>query len=136
MLRFRFWQPVYCAHDDSDFLSNSNEERGRFVRISESVGHQMTFKILSNASNKVIHRSNVRPANIPLEKNTRLNPLTVQKIVKLKRDLSDNDNTTTAASTIRDDESLSDMPSMPIINPSCLMGRTFLMPTHKNGQHF
>ena len=69
LLHFRLWQPVYHMQDDSNFLIDSTEERGRFVGISESVRHQMAFKILSDASNKGIHRSNARPADIPLQKN-------------------------------------------------------------------
>ena len=93
----------------------------------------MTFKILSNASNKVAHRSNVRHANDLLEKNIGLDPLTMPKVVKSKRDPSDDDTATTAESTIRDDESLPDMLSMPIVDPSDLIGRNFLMPTDENG---
>ena len=62
-------------HDDSNFPSDSTEERERFASISESNGHQITFKILSGKSSKIIHCSNVRPADDPLEKNILLEPL-------------------------------------------------------------
>ena len=55
VLCFRFWQPVYYMRDDSNFPSDSKEKQGRFVGISESVGYPMTFKILSDSSNKVSH---------------------------------------------------------------------------------
>ena len=116
-------------HDDSDFLSDSTEERGRYVSISKSTGHQMTFKILSDKSSKIIHCSNTRPANDPLEKNIRLEPLIVLVIVKLKYKTSDDETITKALSTITDDESVEDELSMPIIDPSDLVGRNFLMPT-------
>ena len=64
-----FWEPVYYKLDDSDFPSDSREKRGHFVGISESVGHAMTFKILTDDTLKVIHRSNVRSALNPHDKN-------------------------------------------------------------------
>jgi hypothetical protein len=62
LLCFHFWEPVYYKFDDSDFPSDSHEKCGHFVGISESVGHAMTFKILTDDTLKVIHRSNVRSA--------------------------------------------------------------------------
>jgi hypothetical protein len=41
--------------DDNDFPSDSREKRGHFIGISESVGHAMTFKILTDDTLKVIH---------------------------------------------------------------------------------
>ena len=67
-LSFRFWQPVYCMCGDSNFLSDFLEERGRFVGISENVGHQIIFKILFDSSKKIIHCSNVRLADVPHNK--------------------------------------------------------------------
>jgi hypothetical protein len=55
LLCFHFWEPVYYKLDDSDFPSDSREKRGHFVGISESVGHAMTFKILTDDTLKVIH---------------------------------------------------------------------------------
>jgi hypothetical protein len=69
LLCFHFWEPVYYKLDDSDFPSDSREKRGHFVGISESVGHAMTFKILTDDTLKVIHRSNVRSALNPHAKN-------------------------------------------------------------------
>jgi hypothetical protein len=55
LLCFHFWEPVYYKFDDSDFPSDSHEKRGHFVGISKSVGHAMTFKILTDDTLKVIH---------------------------------------------------------------------------------
>ena len=66
LLRFYWWQPVYYKLDDSDFPSDSTELRGRFVGIAEHVGHAMTFKILTDDTSKIIFRSNVRPADVPM----------------------------------------------------------------------
>jgi hypothetical protein len=75
LLCFHFWEPVYYKLDDSDFPSDSHEKCGHFVGISKSVGHAMTFKILTDDTLKVIHRSNVRSALNPHAKNLRLDPL-------------------------------------------------------------
>jgi hypothetical protein len=55
--------------DDSDFLSDTREKCGHFVSISETVGHAMTFKILTDDTLKVILQSNVRSALNPDKKN-------------------------------------------------------------------
>jgi hypothetical protein len=75
LLCFHFWEPVYYKLDNSDFLSDSREKCRHFVGISESVGLAMTFKILTDNTLKVIHRSNVRLALNPHAKNLRLDPL-------------------------------------------------------------
>jgi hypothetical protein len=62
LLCFHFWEPVYYKSDDSDFPSDSREKHGHIISISESVGHAMTFKILTDDTLKVIHQSNVRSA--------------------------------------------------------------------------
>jgi hypothetical protein len=65
LLCFHFCEPAYYKFDDSDFPSDSHEKCGHFVGISESVGHAMTFKILTDNTLKVIHQSNVRSALNP-----------------------------------------------------------------------
>jgi hypothetical protein len=124
LLCFHFWEPVYYKLDDSDFPSDSREKRGHFVGISESVGHAMTFKILTDDTLKVIHQSNVRLALNPHAKNLRLDPLepgdVATPIVKSRHDSAD------------DGEIL---PPMPVIDPSELIGRTFLMDKEEGQQH-
>jgi hypothetical protein len=99
-----------------DFPSDSHEKCGHFIGISESVGHSMTFKILTDDTLKVIHRSNVRLALNPHAKNLQLDPLEpgdiATPIVKSCHDSAD------------DGEIL---PQMPAIDPSELIGHTFLM---------
>ena len=51
LLWFHFWEPVFFNTDDASFPNDSPEQRGRFVRISENVGHDTTFKI-PNSSTK------------------------------------------------------------------------------------
>jgi hypothetical protein len=76
----------------------------------------MTFKILMDDTLKVIHRSNVRLALNWHAKNLRLDPLepgdVAMPIVKSRHDSAD------------DGETLS---LMPVIDPSEIIGHTFLM---------
>jgi hypothetical protein len=115
-LCFHFWEPVYYKLDDSDFPSNSHEKHRYFVGISESVGHATTFKILTDNTLKVILRSNVRSALNPHAKNLQLDPLEpgniATPIVKSRHDSADDGEI---------------FPPMPVIDPSELIGRTFLM---------
>ena len=69
LLRFSFYQPVCYKQDDSNFPSDSAEAYGRFVGIAENVGHDMTFKVLTDNTNKILHLSNVRSADDPASAN-------------------------------------------------------------------
>jgi hypothetical protein len=124
LLCFHFWEPVYYKLDNSHFPSDSGEKRGHFISISESVGHAMTFKILTDDTLKVIHRSNVRLAFNPHAKNLRLDPLepgnVATPIVKYCHDSAD------------DGEIL---PLMPVIDPSELISHTFRMDKQDRQPH-
>ena len=63
---------VYFDMDDSAFPSESKEHCGCWVRISENVGHFMTFKVLANDTLKVIHWSNIHSLHDPTAKNQHL----------------------------------------------------------------
>ena len=67
ILHFRFWDPVFIKRDESrggkQFPSNPNEVFCRFVGFSESVGHAMTYKVLTSDTRKVLYRSRVCLAN-------------------------------------------------------------------------
>ena len=117
--------------DDSDLPSDSAEEKRYFVGIAENVGHHMNFKILQDLNNKVINRYNVRPSYEPLQHNIRLDPLNIPSIVKFRAETADDDTASTAPSTSHDDDDCqSTSKSMPIINPSDLVGEKF---THSKG---
>ena len=94
------------------FTSDSCEPRGRFVVITEHVGHAMTFKILTNDMTKVIFRSNVRPADVPMEYILCLDPLCGEptQIVKSRNDTENNN----------PDQSEIQQKSIPMIHPSDL----------------
>jgi hypothetical protein len=75
LLYFSFYEPVYYHVDDTSFPSESKELRGRWVGVSEHVGHFMTFKILTNDTHHVIHRSNICLARDTTARNLRIDPL-------------------------------------------------------------
>jgi hypothetical protein len=60
--RFSWYEPVYFNADEPAFPSKSPEVLGHFVGFSETVGHAMTLQILSAATLKIFHRSEVRSA--------------------------------------------------------------------------
>ena len=68
MLVFLFWDVVYVKRYKDDGYSGqvgstkSDEIRGRFVGFAWSVGHALTFKILTDDTKKIIQRSRVRLA--------------------------------------------------------------------------
>ena len=88
----------------------------------------MTFKILTDDTSKIISRSNVRSTDVPMEYNLRLDPLCGEpkEIVKSKNDTIDN---------IPDQNEIQQKP-MPMIHPSDLVGRSFLLNENKNGEKF
>ena len=55
LLQFDFYEPVYYKTEESHFPSTSNEESGCFVGISEHIGHALTFMILTDDTQKIIH---------------------------------------------------------------------------------
>ena len=57
ILQFDWYEPVYYKTEESHFPSMSNEKSGRFVGVSEHVGHALTFMILTDDTEKIIHQS-------------------------------------------------------------------------------
>ena len=122
LLCFRFYEPVYYKLDDSEFPSESTEKLGYFVGIADSVGHALTFKVLTDDTNKVIYRSRIRTATKSNERNLRIdtdNSKPVPEIVKSKHE-----------------EDLSSGKAMPTFDPTNLIGRTFLKTPEEDGQRF
>ena len=68
LLCFMFWDVVYVSrYDDKDYKgqigsTKSSEIRGRFVGFAWNVGHALTFKVLTDDTQKVICRSRLRLA--------------------------------------------------------------------------
>ena len=122
LLLFQFWEPVYYKTTDASFPSESTEKLGRFVGIAEHVGHTLTFKVLTDDTQKVIFRSRIRSALDPTKRNHRVDPEpcmgSPSGTLKSKRE--------------HDGEE----PSMATFDPSDLIGRTFLKPPEEDGQRF
>ena len=54
LLHFKFKERVYYKLDDSDFPSDLRKGVAWFVGISETVGHTMTYKLLTLDTKKII----------------------------------------------------------------------------------
>ena len=123
ILRFAFYQPVYYAVNEPAFPSDSREALGRFVGIAEHVGHAMTFRILTDTTNKVIDRSLVRAAD-PDAPNRRIDPAVgttpPTDFVKSKSDQ-------------REPQDAS-APKLKLVDYADLIGRSFLLDTDENGE--
>jgi hypothetical protein len=70
LLQFHWWEPVFYQADHG-FPSSSREKSGRWVGIAEYQGDILTYKILTDDTQEVITRSNVRSAKDPLNPNHR-----------------------------------------------------------------
>ena len=98
------------------------EKLGRFVGSVEYVGHALTFKILTDDTLKIIHRSNIRSALNPTSENLRASMdhgEEVPEVVKSKHD-----------------QELKEGKTLPTIDPEDLIGRTFLKEPEEDGQRF
>ena len=101
----------------------SNEKLGRFVGISEHVGHALTFMILTEDTQKIILRSIVHTATDPATRNLRVDrPPDHEPKEHIQSHI---------------DDSVSGQDDMgariPIVHPEDLVGRTFGI-TQEDGQ--
>ena len=116
ILRFSFYQPVYYAANEPSFPSDSREARGRFVGIAEHVGHAMTFKILTDDTNKIIERSLVRSTD-PSAPNKRADPPKI-----------DEDNDDDVVSDVAHNEDITNgLSGLKLVDYTDLIGRSFLL---------
>jgi hypothetical protein len=123
--RFTWYEPVLFNAGNFAFPSGSRGIAGRFVGFSETVGHGMTYKILSNDTHKIFHRSEVRSALDPDAPN-------------LRADLCDGEvDTPLIIKSIKDgrDDTVPQT-QLEIIDPGELIGRTFLTEPQEDGQRF
>src|SRR5687768_15620841 len=123
ILQFDFYEPVYYKVEESHFPSMSNEKFGRFVGISEHVGHALTFMILAEDTQKIIHRSVVRTANDPATRNLRVDkPPDHEPEDHIQSHIDD---------AINEEDGI--RARMPIVHPEDLVGSTFRI-TQEDGQ--
>jgi hypothetical protein len=148
-----FYEPVYYLVDETTFPSESKELRGRWVGVSENVGHLMTYKILTDDTRQIIHRSNIHLAADPNARNLHLDPLNdkpPEVIWSLRKaspasdhgedfslhSMEPTDEHPYTESTPDPSERPSTVDDMVIVDPQELLGRTFLMDTQEDGQRF
>jgi hypothetical protein len=125
MLRFSWYEPVLFNASETAFPSDTREICGRFVGFAETVGHGMTYKILSNDTQKIFHRAEVCSALDPEAPNVRA-------------DLCDGEVDTPLIIKSFKDGRGDTVPQtqLKIINPGELIGRTFLTEPQEDGQRF
>jgi hypothetical protein len=142
MLYFSFYELVYYLVDETTFPSESKELHGRWVGVSENVGHFMTYKILTDNTHWIIHRSNIPSAADPNARNLRLDPLNdkpPEVIWSLRKASPASDHWEdfslhSMEPTDENPECPSTGDGMVIVNPQELLGCTFLMDTQEDGQ--
>ncbi len=93
LLCFCWYEPVYYCHDETSFPSETAEGRGRFVGFAENVGHALTFSILTDDTNKIIHCSEVQTAEDGKHTNLQTNnwgdDAEAERIIRSKNEESD-----------------------------------------------
>jgi hypothetical protein len=155
MLYFSFYELVYYLVDETTFPSESKELRGRWVGVSENVGHFMTYKILTDDTRRIIHHSNIHSMADPNARNLHLDllndkpPEVIQSLCKASpasdhgEDFSLHSMEPTEDFSLHSTEPTDENPECPstrdntvIVNPQELLGRTFLMDTQEDGQRF
>lgn len=122
LLHYDWYQPVYYREEEIHFLSKAAEKYGCNAGIAENVGHALTFIVLSENTQKILHWSVVRTAT---------NPSMENKCAKNGPDASPHPHVQLCFDI--DDEVDSDSattmhPSMPIIHPEGLLGQSFPIP--------
>jgi hypothetical protein len=142
MLYFFFYKPVYYLVDETNFPSESKELHGQWVGVSENVGHFMTYKIMTGDTRRIIYHSNIRSATDPNAQNLHLDPLNdeppevVRSLCKASpaSDHGADFSLHSMEPTNENPESPSTGDDTVIVDPQQLLGCTFLMDTHKDGQ--
>ena len=145
---FTFYQPVFYATYDQHFPSESEERAGYWVGFGEHCGDAMTHKILNHGTLKIIYRSAVRPEKSSTP-NHRLAPhggevsassdpsedkISSGSPLGSPEGYSPKQKAPTVFILSRDEESPSGSKPMPTVDPSDLIGRTFLLPPEENGE--
>ena len=151
MLHFSFYEPVYYRIDSSEpdlnFPSSSNEKKGYWVGFADNQGDSLTWRILTEDTQKIIIRSGVRSA-LRTTTNQRLAspsgegttlpfpiPYPQQSQNSLPLDPLDastpNFEHFVKSQTGEDEDNLIPMANIDIPN---LLGRSFLLPPEDNGE--
>ena len=70
-MHFYFWQEVFVE----SHKQGQREELAWWCYPAESIGDELTYMVLLTATNQLVPRSNVHPANNPLYPNFNLRPM-------------------------------------------------------------
>ena len=151
LLHFSFYEPIYYRIDSSEpdlnFPSASNEKKGYWVGFADNQGDSLTWRILTEDTQKIIIRSGVRSA-LRTTTNQRLAsssgegttlpfpiPYPQQSQLSLPLDPLDESNPTfehfVNSQSGADEDNPIPMTNIDIPN---LLGRSFLLPPEDNGE--
>ena len=119
LLQFEWYEPVYYREEETEFPSKSKERFGWFVGIADTVGHALTFMILAEDTQRILHRSVVRTATDPMSRNLRARGYPKEELPQFVRSGIDDQ-----IDQLADGETPGSI-CMPIIHPGELVGRTF-----------
>ena len=124
LLLYQFWDPVYIQRYTEPgvkgFPSKPDEIKGRFVGFSHDVGHHFTFKVLTDDTRKIIHRSVLRKADTGRNLRIDVDPddPNMKQFVHSKRPTTDGEQR---------------LPTAGKLDPEECIGRSVLMPVQKDG---
>ena len=124
------YQPVFYATHNQHFPSESEERAAFWVGFGEHCGDAMTHTLLDKITQNIIYRSAVRPI-------TKANPNH-----RLAEDGGEASTPKKPDSIVprvfirsrHDDADPPHIKPMPEFDPDDLIGRTFLLPPHENGE--
>ena len=152
LLHFSFNEPVYYRIDSSEpdlnFPSSSNEKKGYWIGFADNQGDSLTWRILTEDTQKIIIRSGVRSA-LRTTTNQRLAspsgegttlpfPIPYPQQSKKSLPLDPLDASTSnfeqfvKSQSGKDEDNPIPMDNIDIPN---LLGRSFLLPPEDNGEH-
>ena len=152
MLHFSFYEPVYYRIDSSEpdlnFPSSSNEKKGYWVGFADNQGDSLTWRILTEDTQKIIIRSGVR-STLRTTTNQRLAspsgegttlpfpiPYPQQSTNSLPLDPLDESTPHFEQFVNSQSGEDEDIPiHMANIDIPNLLGRSFLLPPEDNGEH-
>ena len=150
LLHFSFYEPVYYRIDSSEpdlnFPSSSNEKKGYWVGFADNQGDSLTWRILTEDTQKIIIRSGVRSA-LRTTTNQRLaSPSGEETTLPFPIPYSQSQNSLpldpldastpnfehfVKSQTGEDEDNPTPMANIDIPN---LLGRSFLLPPEDNGE--
>ena len=113
LLQFHWYQKI-LYHDPKSPYPNTKEKAGRFVGVAENVGDTLTYKILTDDTRQVIHRSVVRAADSESNPNKR----------SAEKDHEDYEMTNDPI--ILSESDVQENPHYPTVDPEELIGFTYV----------